>query len=313
MKVLVTGGSGLLGRALHSLQREEQWEGEWVYASSADADLTDAEQAESLFRAVRPTHVIHLAARVGGLFANQGDNAGFFAANMRLNLNVLEACKRHAVQKVVACLSTCVFADGAPLPLQPDALHQGPPHPSNAGYAWAKRMLEVMCRLYSQELGRPYVCVAPTNLYGPWDNFSLEDGHVAPALMHRALLASREPGQPLRVKGSGAPLRQFLFSKDAARLLWHALRGYTNTQAPLILSPPPEQEVSIARLAALVAQQFGVRVQFEGDAAADGQDRKTASAEGVWQLAPGFRFTPIEQGIEETVAWFKGAFPGVRL
>lgn len=311
MKVLVTGGTGLLGRALHAVQCEDGWGGEWVYAGSADADLTDEAQTDALFAAVKPTHVVHLAARVGGLFANQSDNAGFLAANLRLNLNVLDACKRHDVRGVVACLSTCVFPDDADLPLRADALHRGAPHPSNAGYAWAKRMVHVMCRLYSQELGRPYVCVAPTNLYGPHDNFSLRDGHVVPALIHRAWLAARD-GQPLRVRGTGTPLRQLLYAKDAARLLGHVLREPPPGHDVVILAPPESHELSIGQLAHEIAGLFGVDVALDGDASADGQHRKTATAQDAHRLAPGFRFTDVRQGLAETARWFTAAYPDVR-
>lgn len=302
----MTGGSGLLGSAIRRVAAEDGWDGDYHFASRQDGDLRDRAHTRALFDRVRPTHVIHLAARVGGLFANQADNRGFFVDNMEINKNVLEACRETGVHKVVSCLSTCVFPDGARLPLRATDVHAGPPHPSNEGYSYAKRMLEVMSRLYTRETGRPYVCVVPTNMYGPHDNFGLHGAHVVPALIHRALLAV---GAPLAVRGTGAPLRQFLYADDAARMIGHVLMHYDGP-APMVLTNP--EEVSIAHAARLVAAHFGARLVFDGDATANGQHRKTASADGILRLMPGFAFTPLERGIRATAAWLTDNYATAR-
>lgn len=291
MRVLVTGGTGLLGSALGSVLVSDA---DWFFAGSGDGDLRSALETHALFGRVQPTHVVHLAGRVGGLFANRDDNYEFFVDNMRININVLEACRSFRVQKVVSCLSTCVFPDGADLPLTADRLHAGPPHPSNEGYAYAKRMVHVMSRHLSASTSGTYVCVVPTNMYGPNDNFDEASSHVIPALVRKAV---RETC--LRVKGTGAPLRQFLYSEDAARLVAWALEHYEDTDRPLILAPPTE--VSIGDAARLVARLAGCAagVEFDGDPADDGQFRKTAACD-----TPDFEFTPLERGLEKTIAWF---------
>jgi GDP-L-fucose synthase len=290
--VLVTGGTGLLGRAIRELVGDDPG---WHFACSADGDLRSELQTDILFAKVKPTHVIHLAARVGGLFANQADNAGFLADNTRINLNVLEAAKKFRVQKVVSCLSTCVFPDAAELPLTAGAMHAGPPHASNEGYAHAKRLVEVMSRLLSKQTGKPFVCVVPVNLYGPNDNFDPETSHVVAALIHKACTQD-----VLRVRGTGRPRRQFLFSRDAARLVLDALDGYDDVDTPLMLAPPASHEISVRALATMVQLLCGCpAIEFDDDPAADGQFQKTAAC-----ATPDFEFTSLHDGLQSTIAWY---------
>lgn len=291
-KVLVTGGTGLLGRALYEVQGGDP---HWYFACSEDADLRSPVETDLLFSRIQPTHVIHLAARVGGLFANSADNWGFWADNARINLNVLDACRRYGVTKVVSCLSTCVFPDGARLPLGGEVLHDGPPHRSNRGYAYAKRMLEVMSDILNESTTCKCVCVAPVNLYGPHDTFDEESSHVVPALIRKAF-----DNSVLRVRGTGVARRQFLFAKDAAHLIVRALHHY-DEPVPLVLAPPARtHEVTIAHVADAIAKLAGCeRVEFDGDVGADGQERKTARCD-----TPDFQFTSLEDGLEQTVAWY---------
>lgn len=289
-KVLVTGGTGLLGRALQRIAGAN-----FYFASSRDADLRSPLDTELLFARVKPTHVIHLAARVGGLFANQSDNVGFMVDNLRINTNVLEACRNHGVEKTVTCLSTCIFPDGAELPLHSGCMHSGPPHASNEGYAYSKRMAEVLSRQLAKATGRPFVCVVPVNLYGPHDNFDNDTSHVVAALVRKAC-----DDTVLRVRGTGAPRRQFLYANDAARMILWALESYDDSDTPLMLAPPQSHEVSIGDLATLIQQLAGCpRLEFDRDPSADGQAIKTAKCD-----LPDFEFTSLKDGLEQTIAWF---------
>lgn len=159
----------------------------FVFTTRKDADLCSLEQTRALFDRFRPTHVLHLAARVGGLFANMGAKVQFWQDNMAINDNVIRTAHDFKVRRLVCCLSTCIYPDKVPAyPIQEDWLHLGPPHPSNEGYAFAKRMCEVQCRLYREQFGCDFVCVVPTNLYGPFDNYSESTSHVVAALIRRA-------------------------------------------------------------------------------------------------------------------------------
>ncbi|XP_032171409.1 GDP-L-fucose synthase isoform X4 [Mustela erminea] len=235
-RVLVTGGSGLVGRAIQEVVADGAGlPGEdWVFVSSKDADLTDAAQTRALFEKVRPTHVIHLAAMVGGLFRNIKYNLDFWRKNVHINDNVLHSAFEVGVRKVVSCLSTCIFPDKTTYPIDETMIHNGPPHSSNFGYSYAKRMIDVQNRAYFQQHGCTFTAVIPTNVFGPHDNFNIEDGHVLPGLIHKVHLA-KSSGSALTVWGTGRPRRQFIYSRDLARLFVWVLREYSEVE-PIILS-----------------------------------------------------------------------------
>ncbi|KAJ1566375.1 GDP-L-fucose synthase [Cladochytrium tenue] len=322
--VLVTGGNGLVGRALQAVLKPDcpappgldrsdpafapPGSGErWVFVGSADADLRDAAQTYALFARHRPTHVVHLAARVGGLYRNLREHARLAHDNLLIDTNVIAATADAGVKSLVACLSTCVFPDPPPsYPLTEDMLHAGPPHQSNFAYAHAKRMTEVLVRAYNaQDPSRRFTAVIPTNIFGPHDNYNLEDAHVLPALIHKCYIAKRD-GTPLTVLGSGRPLRQFIYSHDLARVMLWAIREYTGTD-PLIVSPPESEQLSIATAARAVAAaaQFAGPLAFDA-AAADGQAQKPASPARLRALLPATRlpFTPFQDAVAASVAWF---------
>lgn len=331
VSVLVTGGSGLVGSALRGVCGADL-KYRFIFASSRECDLTDYEATLQYFRAVAPGAVIHLAAAVGGLFKNMRCKVDMFETNVRINMNVLRACHELGVDKVVSCLSTCIFPDDKAKsgPIDESMLHAGPPHASNDAYAYAKRMLEVQSRCYREQHGRNYVCVIPTNIYGPHDNFHLDDAHVIPALIHKCYLAKQQ-GAPLVVAGSGAPLRQFIYSRDLALLLIWTLEHYdsnkdinnsvsnsdsgndstssgndSNSSGTLILSVDPADEISIAQVVRHIADAMGLDNDIVYDLSQpDGQFKKTADNTKFKRLYGNkFAFTPVRQGIRETVRWF---------
>ncbi|CAL1283765.1 unnamed protein product [Larinioides sclopetarius] len=233
--ILVTGGTGLVGKAIENVVKANTLTDEnWVFLSSKDADLTDVEQTNALFEKYKPTHVIHLAAMVGGLFRNLKYNLDFLRNNIHINDNVLNCSYKHGVQKVVSCLSTCIFPDKTTYPINETMIHNGPPHDSNFGYSYAKRLIDIQNRAYHAQHGCNFTSVIPTNVFGPFDNFNLEDGHVLPGLIHKTYEAKKN-GTPLTIWGSGKPLRQFIYSNDLARLIVWVLREY-NEINPIILS-----------------------------------------------------------------------------
>ncbi|KAM9848541.1 GDP-L-fucose synthase-like isoform 2-T4 [Aulostomus maculatus] len=306
MRVLVTGGSGLVGRAIQHVVKEEgacKQREEWIFLSSRDADLTNMEATRAVFKKHQPTHVIHLAAMVGGLFKNMKMNLDFWRSNIYINDNVLQAAHEVGVVKVVSCLSTCIFPDKTAYPIDETMIHNGPPHQSNFGYSYAKRMIDVQNRAYFQQHGRCYTAVIPTNVFGPHDNFSIEDGHVLPGLIHKAYNAKKE-GKPLVVWGSGTPRRQFIYSLDLARLFLWVLREYPEVD-PIILSVGEEDEVSIKEAAEAVVTALDFKNEVLYDTSkADGQFKKTASNAKLRRYLPDFTFTPFHQALKETCDWF---------
>lgn len=167
-------------------------------------------------------------------------------------------------------MSTCIFPDKIQCPLSEDKIHLGPPHFSNEGYSYAKRMIDVQSRLYREQYGCNFVSVVPTNVYGPHDNFSIQDGHVIPGLIHKCYLA-RESSTPFIVLGSGKPLRQFIYAKDLARLMLWVMESY-NEPTPVILSVDPADEVSIGHVAKLIADAMDFKGPLQFDTSkADGR------------------------------------------
>lgn len=303
-KTLVTGADGMVGHAIRRLAPKDT-----VFATRREVDLTDYNRTLGFFQGVRPDRVIHLAAVVGGLGSQIIHSGEYFRSNILINLNTLEAARLAGTKKLISFMSTCVFPDGTAYPLREENLHQGPPHASNFGYAYAKRMLEVQSAAYRKEWKCNYIVAVPTNIYGPNDDWSLEGGHVIPSLVHRCYLAKKH-GQDLVVWGSGKPLREFVFSEDVARLALLLLDEY-NEESPVILSP--STEISIREIVELVvdAMKFSNRVIWD-TSKPDGQFRKPSDNSKVRGYFSDFRFTPVRDGIERTVAWFEEHYPNIR-
>ncbi|KAM9999622.1 hypothetical protein ACTFIZ_008097 [Dictyostelium cf. discoideum] len=302
--VLVTGGSGLVGKGIEKYVKETDKSNDvWVFMKSSDCDLKSRESTRSYFEKIKPTHVIHLAARVGGLFSNMKYKVEFFRENIDINDNVLACCKEFNVIKCVSCLSTCIFPDKTTYPIDETMIHNGPPHPSNEGYAYAKRMIDVLNRAYNEEYGCKFTSVIPTNIYGPHDNYHLTDGHVIPGLIHKTYLAMKN-NEDLTIMGTGKPLRQFIYSYDLAKYFVWTLNNYEE-MSPLILSVGEEDEISIADVARLIteAMEFKGKLIFD-TSKADGQYKKTASNLKLKSLVPDLTFTPIQQAIKESCQWF---------
>jgi GDP-L-fucose synthase len=263
-----------------------------------------------MFKRYKPQAVIHLAAKVGGVKANMAAPATFFMENITMNTHVLEAARIYGVQKVICFLSTCVFPDPCPLPLKPEHLHLGPPHPSNYGYAYAKRMLAVQCQTYNEQYGTNFVPVIPCNIYGPNDNFNLENSHVVPALIYK-MWAAKEMGTAMVVWGSGRPLREFIYSEDIARLCLDLL-DYYDSKTPIILSTGIEHSIRDLVFAIAKAMDFTGDIIFD-TSKPEGQYRKPSDNTPLKQLFPRFKFTSLETGIAKTVKWFASVFPDIRL
>jgi GDP-L-fucose synthase len=310
--VLVTGGSGLVGRGIRAAwDKEMRDDEEFHWCSSKDADLTCKESTRKMFERIKPTHVIHLAAKVGGLYGNMKANLEFFQINMSINDNVLSLAHEFNVQKVVSCLSTCIFPDKTTYPINEEMVHNGPPHTSNYGYSYAKRMIDVMNRGYNQQHGRKFTSVVPTNVFGAHDNFNLEESHVIPGLVHK-LYTCTTTNTPFTVWGTGNARRQFIWSEDLGRLFLWVLREYEETE-PIILSVSGEEELSIKEAAQAVAKAYGFEGEWIYDTTrSDGQYKKTASNDKLRQYLPDFKFTPFDEAIQHTVDWFKANHETVR-
>lgn len=286
MRVLVTGGSGLVGHALRDIRPD------WYYPSHSEMDLMNYEQTLAYMKEVKPTLVIHLACKVGGLYMNMNNKESMYADNMRMNINIIEACNLVGVEKFVGILSTCIFPDKVPsYPITEDMIHLGPPHESNEGYAYAKRMMEVHLRLTKMKT----LCLIPTNLFGPHDNFDPINGHVIPSLINKAVDA-KITGTPLTVWGSGDSLRQFLYSKDFANIIVDHVDGLWDfTHFNFICAPKSTEEVSIKTIVEIISSHVGVDVIYDTNKS-EGQYRKVVNGT--------FLNSNLVENIKDTIDWY---------
>ena len=180
-----------------------------------------------------------------------------FEDNLKINMNVLKVCHLLKVKKVISCLSTCIFPDNISYPINEQNLHKGPPHKSNDAYSYAKRMLEVQSKIYNEQYNTNFICIIPTNIYGPYDNFNLLDSHVIPALIHKGYIANNN-NDSFMVYGSGKPLRQFIYSEDLVKIIMYILENYGEKES-IIISSDPKDEISIKEIAEIIADKYNVR------------------------------------------------------
>jgi len=309
--VLVTGGTGLVGCAIQSISREFTEIYNFIFISSKDFDLSNMTDTQRMFETHKPHLVIHLAACVGGLYKNMNNKVEMLEKNLMINYNVVKCSHDFGVKKLVAALSTCIFPDKVTYPINESMLHDGPPHNSNDAYAYAKRMLEIHCRAYRENFGDNFVCFIPTNIYGPHDNFELENAHVLPALIHKCFLAKHN-NEDFIVRGTGTPLRQFIYSEDLAKFILWMLENYDDKES-IILSVPEKDEVSIEQVARIIARNFDYesRLQFDSKYS-DGQYKKTADNSKLMSYFEYFDFMDIEMGIKKAVDFFVSNYNTVR-
>jgi GDP-L-fucose synthase len=305
IETVITGADGLVGSAFRQMNLENVF-----YLTRKQVDLTNFEQTKNVFIELKPKFIIHLAAQVGGIGGNLIHSGEYFRNNILINTNVLESARLAGCNKLISFMSTCVFPDNSTYPLNEKNLHNGPPHPSNFGYAYAKRMLEVQSCAYRKEWNSDYIVAIPTNIYGPHDNFSLTEGHVVPSLIHKTFLAMKNKTD-LVIWGSGKPLREFVYSDDIAKLTLWALSFYSE-EAPIIFTSGIE--VSIRELTELIVQKMNFKgnVIFDSNKP-DGQFRKPSDNTKLKALNPNFKWTPLEVGLEKTIDWFLRNYEKIRL
>jgi GDP-L-fucose synthase len=301
-KVLVTGGAGFLGgQVVEELQKRGARQ--IVVPRSRDVDLTDAAATQRLFEKERPDLVLHLAAQVGGIGANQKQPGTFFHSNMAMGLNVLEQARRAATQKVVVAGTICAYPKFAPIPFREDDLWNGYPEETNAPYGIAKKALLVMAQAYRQQFGSNFVMLFPVNLYGPRDNFDLETSHVIPAMIRKFELAVDKSLDQVILWGDGSPTREFLYVDDAARGLVDAALHYDDPD-PVNLGAG--FEISMLDLARLIAEKLGYRGRLVWDSSRpNGQPRRMLD---VTRARERFGFQAqvgFDEGLGRTIAWYQ--------
>lgn len=301
--ILVTGGNGLVGSCFFDYDQKYNLWGRF------NCDLRDKNRLKQKKIGKWYNGIIHTAAKVGGVGSNMKYKGEFFYDNIMMNTNIIETAREEGIENLVVFLSTCIFPDDVEYPLSEDKIHLGPPHNSNDAYAYAKRMADIQIRAYREQYGLNYKCVIPTNIYGINDNFNIDNGHVIPSLIHKCYLAKIN-NEPLIVWGTGKPLREFIYNKDVAKLTTWVLENY-NESEPIILSP--SEEISIKELVNMIVDIM----DFKGDVIwddtkPDGQYRKPTDNSKLRKYLPDFEFTPLYDGLSETIEWFINNYEKVR-
>lgn len=301
-RVLVTGGHGFLGG--HVLERLGLEGCAAILAPRpADLDLREPGATRTAFLDARPDVVVHLAARVGGIGANQRHPGTFWHDNLLMGVNVLEAARRAGVGRVVVVGTVCAYPERTPVPFREADLWAGYPEETNAPYGVAKRSLAVGLDAYRREFGLAGAFLLPANLYGPGDDFDLETSHVVPAMIRKCVEAAEAGAATVPLWGTGAPTREFLHVRDAADAV---VRAAATVDDPAPMNLGTGVEVSMRDLAAAVARATGFRGAFAWDASRpDGQPRRSLDVSQARRRLGWVAATPLEQGLAETVRWYR--------
>jgi GDP-L-fucose synthase len=305
----VAGHRGLVGSALVRGLKKSGYQN-LALRTHLELDLTDQRAVRQFFEAERPAAVLMAAARVGGIHANSSRPAQFIRDNLLIQDNVIDAAYRSGVAKFVFLGSSCIYPKLSPQPIKEDYLLTGPLEPTNEWYAIAKIAGVKMCQAYRREFGFNAISLMPTNLYGPGDNFDLQNSHVLPALIRRFHEAKLRGDDSIAIWGTGTPRREFLHVDDLADAVLYLLQNY---DAEPIVNIGWGQDVSIRELAELVMSVIGYKGRLNFDSTKpDGTPRKLLDVSRLnalgWQAK-----IPLKTGIETTYAWFKEHSDSIRL
>jgi GDP-L-fucose synthase len=303
-RVLVTGGSGFVGRHVLAALRERGCR-DPIAPRRAECDLTRETEVARLFDAVRPEIVIHLAAVVGGIGANRSHPGRFFYENALMGLVVVEQSRRTGVEKFVGIGTICSYPKFAPVPFREEDLWNGYPEETNAPYGIAKKLLLVQGQAYRQEYGLNAIHLLPVNLYGPGDNFDLQSSHVIPALIRKCLEARDAGRADVICWGAGLATREFLYVQDCAEALVLATERY---DLPDPVNIGAGFEITIRDLATLIAELTGFTGRLVFDPTQpDGQPRRRLDVTRAREQFGFFAKTPFRAGLERTIAWYEDA------
>lgn len=304
MKIYVAGHRGLVGSAVVR-EIENQEDHDWIGRTHDQLDLLDRSAVHAFILEENPDAIIIAAAKVGGIGANAKFPVEFLTQNLQVQTNILEAAHAAGIERLVFLGSSCIYPKMSTQPIKEEYLLSGPLEPTNEAYAIAKIAGLKLVSAYRSQYGRKWISIMPTNLYGPLDNFSLEDGHVLPALIRRFHEAKLADSESVTLWGTGAPRREFLHAQDLASAIMFLLENYSGDQA---LNVGTGHDLPIRQLAEIVSSVVGFKGGIEWDLTKpDGTPRKLLDVSKLHQL--GWRHKiELQEGIEQTYSWFLANF-----
>jgi GDP-L-fucose synthase len=299
MTILVAGATGLAGSAIvRELNRLKK---EVIGISSKDLDLLDRNATFEYFQNLKPSIVIDAAAKVGGIHANNTHPVEFLSNNIQIQTNLMDASHAVSVERFVFLGSNCVYPKNCPQPIKEEYLLTGVLEPTNSAYAIAKLAGIELIKSYRKEFGYRWFSVMPINLYGPNDNFDLENSHVFPALIRKFTDAVVNKSNTVTVWGSGRPRREFLHADDLAKAIVLCLEKYDSDQ---IINIGTGSDITISKLAEKISKISGFKGEIKWDSnREDGTPQKALDIEKITKL--GWKPTiTLEQGIKSTIEWY---------
>ena len=299
MTILVAGGSGLVGSAIvRELKRLNQ---DVIGISSKDVDLLDRDKTFEFIKNLKPTSIIDSAAKVGGIGGNNSYPVEFLSQNIQIQSNLMDAAHAAKVSKFVFLGSSCIYPRDCAQPIKEEYLLTGALEQTNSAYAVAKIAGIELIKSYRKEYGYKWISVMPTNMYGPNDNFDLENGHVLPVLIRKFIEAKQSGSGNVTLWGSGSPLREFLHVDDLAKAVVLCMEKYDDSKQINIGSG---QEVSIKDLAEKISKAVGFSGEIMWDSTKpDGTMRKVLDSSKIANL--GWKpLISLDQGIASTVEWY---------
>jgi GDP-L-fucose synthase len=302
-RILVTGGSGFLGRQVLAVLRDRGYR--HVSAPShVEYDLTESDRVTGCMHDFAPDVIVHLAAVVGGIGANRARPGEFFYQNLIMGAELMEQARLAGVQKFVAVGTICAYPKFTPVPFHEDDLWAGYPEETNAPYGLAKKMLLVQAQAYRQQYGFNSIYLLPTNLYGPGDNFHPTNAHVIPDMIRKCLDAIDAGADSITLWGSGNPTREFLYVRDCAEGIVAAMECYDGAE-PVNLGSG--EEIRIADLAHLIAAVTGFEGEIKFDPSQpDGQPRRKLDTSRAFEAFGWTSTTSFREGLQATVEWYRG-------
>ena len=300
-KVLVTGGAGFLGRVVVDLLKKKGCRHVFVVLKK-DYDLRKQSAIKRVLKDSQPDIVLHLAAVVGGIGANQRHPGQFFYDNIMMGVQLIEEARQFGVEKLVALGTICAYPKFAKVPFNEDDLWSGYPEATNAAYGLAKKMLLVQSQAYRQEYGFNSIFLLPVNLYGPGDNFSEESSHVIPAIIKKCIDAKKFGATSVTFWGTGNATREFLYVEDAARAIILAAEHYNGAE-PVNIGA--HHEISIKDLAGLIVRFTGYKGKILWDTTKpDGQPRRKLDTSRAKKYFDFEAQMGLEEGLKETIRWY---------
>jgi len=292
MKILVTGGSGLVGKSLHRFLPDA------VYISSKDYNLTSELNIIQMFETHKPDTIIHLAAKVGGIIDNINKPAEYFEDNVLMNTLLLKYSLKYNVTRFIGILSTCIYPDVIEnYPILETDLHLGPPTKTNFSYGYAKRSLAVQIDAYNQQYNTKYQYLTPCNLYGEYDKYG-DNSHFITALIKKIHIAKTNNHDDIVLFGNGTPLRQFMYSDDLAYIIKHCLDN--NIYDNMNVATPENLTIDeMAKIALKACNADNIKIKYD-TTKPNGQYRKDVSISILKNKIPSFNPIKLEEGIKKT-------------